>query len=234
MQHNSLDKIVGCVTERDNLRARLRASSFQEFVSQGARASLDRAFGDRQIPSLGEQVHALLAAQFRDVLCSRSRSCLQCMVIVVSDHVAAQLACRDQQGCGIGASGNCDHDPIAGTDQVRSANAKQKRFGGIWGQHGGAGWTRTSDNAIMSRALYHLSYGTAGRRRARRARSGKRSYRAACARAFSLRFLVRRFASATRFLLFTALQNKRSRGARLRGLLQMVAEVGFEPTTFGL
>src|SRR5437660_677696 len=26
--------------------------------------------------------------------------------------------------------------------------------------HGGAGWTRTSDNAIMSRALYHLSYGT--------------------------------------------------------------------------
>jgi hypothetical protein len=27
-------------------------------------------------------------------------------------------------------------------------------------RHGGAGWTRTSDNAIMSRALYHLSYGT--------------------------------------------------------------------------
>ena len=35
---------------------------------------------------------------------------------------------------------------------------------------GGAGWTRTSDNAIMSRALYHLSYGTAqaGRLGARR------------------------------------------------------------------
>jgi hypothetical protein len=29
---------------------------------------------------------------------------------------------------------------------------------------GGAGWTRTSDNAIMSRALYHLSYGTASSR----------------------------------------------------------------------
>src|SRR5258708_32701626 len=28
---------------------------------------------------------------------------------------------------------------------------------------GGAGWTRTTDNAIMSRALYHLSYGTAER-----------------------------------------------------------------------
>jgi hypothetical protein len=63
----------------------------------------------------------------------------------------------------------------------------------------------------MSRALYHLSYGTAGRRRAPRAHRFGRSYRAACARAFSLRFLVRRFPSATRFLLFTALQNARSR-----------------------
>jgi hypothetical protein len=59
----------------------------------------------------------------------------------------------------------------------------------------------------MSRALYRLSYGTAGRRRARRAHSWRRSYRAACARAFSLRFLVRRFPSATRFLLFTTLQS---------------------------
>jgi hypothetical protein len=57
----------------------------------------------------------------------------------------------------------------------------------------------------MSRALYHLSYGTAGRRARRRAHSSRKSYRAACARAFSFRFLVRRFASATRFLLFTAL-----------------------------
>ena len=69
----------------------------------------------------------------------------------------------------------------------------------------------------MSRALYHLSYGTADAGPAPRARTWKRSYRAACARAFSLRFLVRRFASATRFLLFTALQKMRSRGARLRG-----------------
>ena len=72
----------------------------------------------------------------------------------------------------------------------------------------------------MSRALYHLSYGTAGRRRARKAHSSRKSYRAACARAFSFRFLVRRLASATRFLLFTALQiNEKSRGARLRGSL---------------
>src|SRR5213083_1176469 len=34
--------------------------------------------------------------------------------------------------------------------------------------NGGAGWTRTTDNAIMSRALYHLSYGTARERLPRR------------------------------------------------------------------
>ena len=36
----------------------------------------------------------------------------------------------------------------------------RERVIGLRGWHGGAGWTRTSDNAIMSRALYHLSYGT--------------------------------------------------------------------------
>src|SRR6202163_2262353 len=59
----------------------------------------------------------------------------------------------------------------------------------------------------------------------------RRSYLAGCARGLSLRFLVRRLASATRFLLFTFFfQN----GGATRGsvLGQMVAEVGFEPTTF--
>jgi hypothetical protein len=64
---------------------------------------------------------------------------------------------------------------------------------------------------------------------------GKRSYRAARARAFSLRFLVRRLWSATRFLLFkTSPRTMRSRKDRLRGCFVVVAEVGFEPTTFGL
>jgi hypothetical protein len=45
------------------------------------------------------------------------------------------------------------------------------------------------------------------------------SYRAACARAFSFRFLVRRFASATRFLLFTALHMTKRAGDPARGLL---------------
>ena len=47
----------------------------------------------------------------------------------------------------------------------------------------------------MSRALYHLSYGTSSAGRLE-------SYREAAARALSFRFLSRRLASATRFLLF--------------------------------
>ena len=48
----------------------------------------------------------------------------------------------------------------------------------------------------MSRALYHLSYGTSS------APGRLESYREAAARALSFRFLSRRLASATRFLLF--------------------------------
>ena|SRR5712692_1972068 len=67
---------------------------------------------------------------------------------------------------------------------------------------------------------------------------GRRSYRAARARAFTLRFFWRRFARATRFLLFIPLivlqENQKSRGRRLTEEIKLVAEVGFEPTTFGL
>jgi hypothetical protein len=64
----------------------------------------------------------------------------------------------------------------------------------------------------MSRALYHLSYGTApaysrGPREITGEASdfvGRKCYRVACARAFVLRFFRRCFAIATRFLLFIA------------------------------
>ena len=104
----------------------------------------------------------------------------------------------------------------------------QKRAGrsGCW--HGGAGWTRTSDNAIMSRALYHLSYGTSSAGRLE-------SYREAAARALSFRFLSRRLASATRFLLFRSVSRMQIGAERTRlQVMVRVAEVGFEPTTFGL
>jgi hypothetical protein len=128
------------------------------------------------------------------------------------DDIESLLMSGDEQGGRIGTSGHGDQHSIARSDQSRSAKSEDEWFVNVGEQHGGAGWTRTSDNAIMSRALYHLSYGTAGRRRAHKAHSSRKSYRAACARAFSFRFLVRRFASATRFLLFTALQITKKAG----------------------
>ncbi|OLC66459.1 MAG: hypothetical protein AUG06_05770 [Actinobacteria bacterium 13_1_20CM_2_65_11] len=61
----------------------------------------------------------------------------------------------------------------------------------------------------------------------------------------SFRFLTRCFAIATRFLLFTQIllmcalrapgvEIRRSRAHPGFDQMQMVAEVGFEPTTFGL
>ena len=95
----------------------------------------------------------------------------------------------------------------------------------IWRQHGGAGWTRTSDNAIMSRALYRLSYGTAGKDPIAPpvpAPSACASLRGACA-APPASFYSRPLQKITE-------PDK----ARLRGCCLIVAEVGFEPTTFGL
>src|SRR4030088_2083553 len=68
-----------------------------------------------------------------------------------------------QQRGAVRATGDGDQDAIAVGDHIGAPEGKDQRveivtcFGG---GHGGAGWTRTSDNAIMSRALYHLSYGT--------------------------------------------------------------------------
>src|SRR5256885_16536078 len=58
--------------------------------------------------------------------------------------IAAGLMQCDEEGGRVGAARDRDEDSRGGELS-----------------HGGAGWTRTSDNAIMSRALYHLSYGTA-------------------------------------------------------------------------
>src|SRR5450759_1785587 len=124
------------------------------------------------------------------------------MIEMRRSRIKAKLKDGDQQGGGIGTSGDRDQHTISRSDEHGSLDALDKRLGGVCQKHGGAGWTRTSDNAIMSRALYHLSYGTAqaGARAGRPRR--RRSYLAVCARAFSLRFFTRRLASATRFLLF--------------------------------
>src|SRR5450759_5342168 len=150
------------------------------------------------------------------------------MIEMRRSRIKAKLKDGDQQGGGIGTSGDRDQHTISRSDEHGSLDALDKRLGGVWQKHGGAGWTRTSDNAIMSRALYHLSYGTAqaGARAGRPRR--RRSYLAVCARAFSLRFFTRRLASATRFLLFKSSPDTRriraNAGARVWD--QLVADIG--------
>ena len=111
------------------------------------------------------------------------------------DDIVSGLAKAKQQGRRVGSAGKGHQHPLAHGDHGGATKGAGKRIGLWWGRHGGAGWTRTSDNAIMSRALYHLSYGTSSAGRLE-------SYREAAARALSFRFLSRRLASATRFLLF--------------------------------
>ena len=83
------------------------------------------------------------------------------MVEVSCRRVEAEVTNRDQQGGRIGTSGHSDKDAIARSEEPRREDPINQGVGGVFLWHGGAGWTRTSDNAIMSRALYHLSYGTA-------------------------------------------------------------------------
>ena len=100
-----------------------------------------------------------------------------------------------------------------------------------------AWWCRLDSNQRQrdyeSRALPPELRHRASRARARRPQR-RRSYLAVCARAFSLRFLTRRLASATRFLLFKPSPGLRRGHGRLDAWGRLVAEVGFEPTTFGL
>src|SRR5258708_963627 len=83
------------------------------------------------------------------------------MVVVGRDHDAAVLLQGEQQRRAVGPARQRDQNPMRGRDQARCTERKEQRVGRwVRGRHGGAGWTRTTDNAIMSRALYRLSYGT--------------------------------------------------------------------------
>src|SRR5258707_15638428 len=85
------------------------------------------------------------------------------MVVVGRDHGAAFLMQREEHRRAVGPARERDQNPMRGRDQARCTEPNDQRVGlGRWvrGRHGGAGWTRTTDNAIMSRALYRLSYGT--------------------------------------------------------------------------
>src|SRR5207244_3087275 len=113
------------------------ARTIEKRVAQLARCRLERAVWQRLSSTLADESDSTSCAELGDLVRHELRPIPERVVVMRGDDVVAGLAESDQEGGGIGPAGH--------------------------GDHGGAGWTRTSDNAIMSRALYHLSYGTAAR-----------------------------------------------------------------------
>src|ERR1700693_2315612 len=161
------------------------------------------------------------------------------MIEVGRHQIESQLVDRHQQGGGVRAARNGDEHAVSRAEEVARLESLEERVGRVRPQHGGAGWTRTSDNAIMSRALYHLSYGTAQAGRLLDALEGEdpilRSVRAPSACASSPVAWPAPLASSCSTLLQNAANP--SQCPKLDGSVvgsRLVAEVGFEPTTFGL
>src|SRR5260370_9762231 len=151
-------------------------------------------------------------------------------------HLEAKFVHRDEQRGRVGAARNRNEHAASRPDEPARLDGLEERVGGCRLQHGGAGWTRTSDNAIMSRALYHLSYGTAQARRKPGALSGEdpilRFARAPSACASSPVAWPAPLAFSCSSLLQKNQAEPSTYGAMVGS--RMVAEVGFEPTTFGL
>src|SRR2546427_6660192 len=163
MQHHALDHVVRRVRDGDHVSTRPNASALQEVVTKRARGGLDRASRQRAIPPLDQRFDAEAPAQRAHVLGHQSGGRLWGMVVMGGDESVPVSWERDRQGGAVGSTRNRHQHAIRRRDQPGSAEAKQYRVGGVCrvgGGHGGAGWTRTTDNAIMSRALYRLSYGT--------------------------------------------------------------------------
>src|SRR2546422_5870067 len=149
--------------DRNDVKASSHARALEKLVAKTARGGLDGAATKRLVSALDEHLDPQAAAQPAHVIRCVIRVRLQRVVIVGRDHTVALLAKCQQQGCAVGTSRHGDQNAVAGRDQRGFAKSKQhrvRRVHRVWRGHGGAGWTRTSDNAIMSRALYHLSYGT--------------------------------------------------------------------------
>ena len=144
MKDNAFYDVVGGMRERDEIRACIRASPLEKFIAQRSCARLQRAFGKGRSAALGDEADAQARAELFHLKGHRIRALAQRVVVVSGHDVTSGLVQGDQERGRIWAARDGHKDPSE------------------WKlSHGGAGWTRTTDNAIMSRALYHLSYGTA-------------------------------------------------------------------------
>src|SRR5260370_19650658 len=161
MKDDALDHVIGGGRNGDDMSAGLRTGALEKLITKGARAGLDGAARHRAFSAFDQHIHAQSLAEPADVVGRMTRAGLKRMVVVSSGRGMACCVTRERQRCAVRTTRHGDQDTVAGRDQPGLAKPKQQRVRSrFWEGHGGAGWTRPSDNAIMSRALYHLSYGT--------------------------------------------------------------------------
>src|SRR5260370_31248912 len=161
MKDDALDHVIGGGRNGDDMSAGLRTGALEKLITKGARAGLHGAARHRAFSAVDQHSDAQCLAEPADVVGRMTRAGLKRMVGVSSGHGMAFFVKREQQRCAIRTTRHGDQGTVAGRDQPGLAKPKQQRVRSrFWEGHGGAGWTRTSDNAVMSRPLYHLSYGT--------------------------------------------------------------------------
>src|SRR5467141_1328714 len=186
MKDDSLDQVIGGVRNGDDVGACLDAGAIEKRVAERPGGRLERTPRQGLGATLGYQADSQSITQLGHLPRNVIGAFAQRVVVMGRHDIAAGLMQCNEESGRVGAARDRDEDSLGGELS-----------------HGGAGWTRTTDNAIMSRALYHLSYGTAV----------SRASRPAWIRAFSLRFFFRCLSMATRFLLFISFRHATNGGA---------------------
>jgi hypothetical protein len=127
MKDGAFHHVIGCVRDRDDAGAGLRASALEKLIAQRARACLHRAARHRALPALDQHLDAEALAQVTDVVGDSARTRLQRMVVVSRDHVTAVFVKGQQQRGAVGPARNGDEYSIAGRDQAGLSKPKQQR-----------------------------------------------------------------------------------------------------------
>src|SRR5260370_27902409 len=161
MKDDALDHVIGGGRNGDDMSAGLRTGALEKLITKGARAGLHGAARHRAFSAFDQHIDAQSLAEPADVVGRMTRAGLKRMVVVSSGHGMAFFVKREQQRCAVRTTRHGDQDAIAGRDQPGLAKPKQQRVRSrFWEGQVGPGWTPTSDNAIITPAVFHLSYGT--------------------------------------------------------------------------
>jgi hypothetical protein len=87
VQHDTLDDVVGRMSQGDHVCAGLAPRALEEIVSKGTGSSLNRPSRHRRAATFDDDFNAKLYAQGRDVIGGQLRSNAQGVVVVGGDDI---------------------------------------------------------------------------------------------------------------------------------------------------